>query len=63
LPSAARRVPLYVNPLTGGCEDLLYILSRPALRAVACGGRPRAGNDATVTGEPTAPGERLTYTN
>jgi hypothetical protein len=29
--------------------------SRPALRAAACGGRPRAGSDATVTGEPTAP--------
>jgi hypothetical protein len=26
--------------------------SRPALRAAACGGRPRAGDDATVTGEP-----------
>jgi hypothetical protein len=23
--------------------------SRPALRAAACGGRPRAGSDATVT--------------
>jgi hypothetical protein len=29
--------------------------SRPALWAAACGGRPRAGSDATVTGEPTAP--------
>jgi hypothetical protein len=26
--------------------------SRPALRAAACGGRPRAGNDTTVTVEP-----------
>ena len=30
--------------------------SRPALRAAACGGRPRAGNDMTGTGDwPTAP--------
>jgi len=29
--------------------------SRPALRAAACGGRPRAGNDTTATGEPASP--------
>ena len=29
--------------------------SRPALRAAASGGRPRAGNDPTVTGEPALP--------
>jgi hypothetical protein len=29
--------------------------SRPALRAAACGGRPRAGSDATATGEPASP--------
>jgi hypothetical protein len=29
--------------------------SRPALRAAACGGRPRAGNDTTGTGEPASP--------
>jgi hypothetical protein len=29
--------------------------SRPALRAAACGGRPRAGSDTTVTGEPASP--------
>ena len=33
--------------------------SRPALRAAACGGRPRAGNDPTVTGEPTSPSPQL----
>ena len=37
------------------CEQSPYNASRPALRAAACGGRPRAGSDATVTGEPTAP--------
>jgi len=26
--------------------------SRPALRAAACGGRPRAGNTTTATGAP-----------
>jgi hypothetical protein len=29
--------------------------SRPALRAAACGGRPRAGSDPTVTGAPASP--------
>ena len=29
--------------------------SRPALRAAACGGRPRAGSHTTVTGEPASP--------
>jgi len=29
--------------------------SRPALRAAACGGRPRAGSDTTVTREPASP--------
>ena len=29
--------------------------SRPALRAAASGGRPRAGNDTTATGEPASP--------
>jgi hypothetical protein len=29
--------------------------SRPALRGAACGGRPRAGSDTTVTGEPAPP--------
>ena len=28
---------------------------RPALRAAACGGRPRAGSDPTVTGAPASP--------
>jgi hypothetical protein len=35
--------------------------SRPALRAAACGGRPRAGSDATVTEEwphPRSPAAR-----
>jgi hypothetical protein len=30
--------------------------SRPALRAAACGGRPRAGSDTTDTGNPPHPG-------
>jgi hypothetical protein len=29
--------------------------SRPALRAAACGGRPRAGSDTTATEEPASP--------
>jgi hypothetical protein len=29
--------------------------SRPALRAAACGGRPRAGSDTTVTGQLALP--------
>jgi ketosteroid isomerase-like protein len=29
--------------------------SRPALRAAASGGRPRAGSDPTATGRPTSP--------
>src|SRR5215207_9199289 len=29
--------------------------SRPALRAAACGGRPRAGSDTTATPEPASP--------
>jgi hypothetical protein len=36
-------------------ENPLHRSSGPALRAAAGGGRPRAGSDATVTGEPTAP--------
>jgi hypothetical protein len=32
--------------------------SRPALRAAACGGRPRAGSDAAVTGAPASPSRR-----
>jgi hypothetical protein len=32
-----------------GCQDLLCV-QRAALRAAACGGRPRAGNDLTGTG-------------
>jgi hypothetical protein len=28
---------------------------KAGLRAAACGGRPRAGNEATATGEPASP--------
>jgi hypothetical protein len=35
-------------------EEFLYEL-RPALRAAASGGRPRAGSDATATGQPASP--------
>jgi hypothetical protein len=39
-----------------GSLQLPLLSSRPALRAAACGGRPRAGNDTTETGDwPTAP--------
>jgi hypothetical protein len=33
--------------------------SRPALRAAACGGRPRAGNDAAATGELASPSHQM----
>jgi hypothetical protein len=36
-------------------NKFLYSFSRPALRAAACGGRPRAGSDTTATGEPASP--------
>jgi hypothetical protein len=43
-----------VNPLMVRTRyNFLCASSRPALRAGACGGRPRAGNDPTVTGEPS----------
>ena len=45
-----------VNPLTrSGSLQLPLLFSRPALRAAACGGRPRAGNDTTVTQRPASP--------
>jgi hypothetical protein len=39
-----------VSVLLRELGDFLYTL-RPALRAAACGGRPRAGNDTTGTGD------------
>ena len=45
-----------VNPLMVPARyNFLYSSSRPAWRAAACGGRPRAGDDTTGTGEPVAP--------
>jgi hypothetical protein len=44
-----------VSVLLRELGDFFSIPSRPALRAAACGGRPRAGSDATATGEPTSP--------
>ena len=35
------------------------IRSTPALRAAACGGRPRAGSTATAAGEPPSPSRRV----
>jgi hypothetical protein len=35
-------------------RGLLYIV-KAGLRAAASGGRPRAGSDTTVTGEPASP--------
>jgi hypothetical protein len=32
--------------------------SRPALRAAACGGRPRAGSDTMVIGAPSHPARK-----
>jgi hypothetical protein len=49
-------MPVYrlVVPLPVSCgEEFLFIPSSPALRVAACGGRPRAGNDTTGTGEPS----------
>jgi hypothetical protein len=42
-------------PIAPARYDFLYSSSRPALRAAACGGRPRAGSDTTVTVEPALP--------
>jgi hypothetical protein len=45
-----------VNPLMVPARyNFLCFSSRPALRAAACGGRPRAGSDTTVTREPASP--------
>jgi hypothetical protein len=43
-----------VSVLLRALGDFLHTLE-PGLPAAACGGRPRAGSDATVPGEPTAP--------
>jgi hypothetical protein len=39
-------------PIVPTRYNFLYSSSRPALRTAACGGRPRAGNDTTVTRRP-----------
>jgi hypothetical protein len=48
-------VPLRRIRAVEGAGRLFSTPSRPALRAAACGGRPRAGSDATATGEPASP--------
>src|SRR5215216_2596568 len=42
-------------PIVPAPYNFLYSSSRPALRAAAYGGRPRVGNDTTVTGQRTSP--------
>jgi hypothetical protein len=54
IPQPSKRRPFReqrtVNPLIVPARyNFFYPSSRPALRAAACGGRPRAGGDATVT--------------
>jgi hypothetical protein len=49
------RVPLLVSVLVRFVVRNFSTNSRPALRAAACGGRPRAGNDTTGTEEPASP--------
>jgi hypothetical protein len=45
-----------VNPLMVPARyNVLYCSSRPALRAAACGGRPRAGSDTSVTRAAASP--------
>jgi hypothetical protein len=48
-------VPLRRVRAVEGAGRLFSTPSRPTLRAAACGGRPRAGSDTTVTGEPASP--------
>ena len=48
-------VPLRRVRAVEGAGRLFSTPSRPALRAAASGGRPRAGNDTTGTGEPAHP--------
>jgi hypothetical protein len=43
-----------VSVLLRELGDFLYIL-KAGLRAAACGGRPRAGNDTTLTGRAASP--------
>jgi len=43
------RVPLRCVRAGEGAGRLFSTPSRPALRAAACGGRPRAGSDMTAT--------------
>jgi hypothetical protein len=52
-----------VNPLIVPARyNFLHSSSRPALRAAACGGRPRAGSDAMGTGEPASPSHQVDQT-
>jgi hypothetical protein len=48
-------VPLRRVRAVEGAGRLFSTPSKPALRAAACGGRPRADNDTTITGTPTSP--------
>jgi hypothetical protein len=41
------------------CRRCFSTNSRPALRAAACGGRPRAGSATTATREPASPSNRV----
>ncbi len=48
-PTWMQRVPSRIGrPLLALLVRSFSTTSRPALRAAACGGRPRAGSDATV---------------
>jgi hypothetical protein len=62
LPSGRRsfRKQRTVNPpLVPARYNVLYSSSGSALRAAACGGRPRAGSDSTVAGRPASPPRRV----
>jgi hypothetical protein len=48
-----------VSVLLRALGDFSLHPSRPALRAAASGGRPRAGSDTMVTREPASPSARV----
>ena len=61
-PSGGRsfRKQRTVNPpIVPTRYNFLYSSSRPALRAAACGGRPRAGSHTTATGQPASPSREV----
>jgi len=53
-------LPTSSSPIRAVVVRTSSTASRPALRAVACGGRPRAGSATTATGAPASPSRQAT---